>query len=63
MWSVGFGVTQLESVGLMRKIWYLTSTMVVVGVKEFGGLCVLGGGVRGVKGGIWLCDVVGGLVG
>lgn len=63
MWSVGRGVTHSEPVGLIRTIWYLTSTLVVVGVKELEVLRMLGDGVQGVEGDVCLCDVVRGLVG
>lgn len=56
-------MTQSESEGLISTIWYLTSTLVVVGVKELDVLRVLVVGVQGVEGDVCSCDVVGGLVG
>lgn len=62
MWSVGRGVTQSESVGLIWTIWYLTSILVVVGVKGPDVVLVLVEGVQGVEEGICLCGVVGGMI-
>lgn len=59
MWSVGCGVTQLELMGLMETIWYLTSILVVVGFKGVDVLFVL---VDGVEEDVCLCGVVGGMV-
>ena len=62
MWSVGRGVTQSESVGLIRTIWYLTSTPVVVGVRGPIVLLVLVDGVQGVEEDVCLGGVVGGMI-